>query len=347
MKSTATLVSSPPARPGARPSRSIIRSEDDGNTFTVIAKAFPTTCSCPTPCGAVVILVLSRVDPNDPQVVYLGIDGDPEPGKMGGGIFKSLDGGATWNSSRPSPEVAGCLTASPWTPPIPTASSGCVRQRRRVWRSNDGGESWEQVFRNEVFIWNVVVATDGTIYCSGEQLWRSKDQGKTWTAITSFPEKPRAMVGIEVHPTNPNIIWVSRTNWGNLRLGSIHKTTDGGDTWTDITGNIPYVGLTPCASIRKPTSFGPLGRHVQDQAIAKRLTKNLSTPGRASSDVRAFCFLPTLYEEAENSHALFHADLKAIALYPNNPAPHIVQTKRCKSRACNGYSLLMKSGGAN
>ncbi|GAT32580.1 hypothetical protein TSACC_2979 [Terrimicrobium sacchariphilum] len=223
--------------------QSIIRSEDDGNTFTVIREGIPNYVLMPNTMWGRGYPRALAVDPNDPQVVYLGIDGDPEPGKMGGGIFKSLDGGATWKQLTSQPTGRRMYNGLAVDP---TDSNrvfwGACGNGGGVWRSNDGGESWEQVFRNEVFVWNVVVATDGTIYCSGEQLWRSKDQGKTWTRITNFPEKPRAMVGIEVHPTNPNIIWVSRTNWGNLRLGSIHKTTDGGDTWTDITGNIPYVG---------------------------------------------------------------------------------------------------------
>lgn len=221
----------------------VVRSEDAGNTFDVIKTGLPDYLVRPnTMWGQGYPRALS-VDPNNPKVVYLGIDGDPEPGKMGGGVFKSEDGGTTWNQLPNQPgsrRMFYGLTVDP-TESNRIFWAACGRNGG-VWRSQDQGESWEHVFRNEIFVWNVEVAADGTIYCSGSQLWRSQDQGKTWEKLTNFPEEKRAMVGLALHPTDPNTIWVSRTNWANVRAGAVYKTTDAGTTWTDITGNLPYVG---------------------------------------------------------------------------------------------------------
>ncbi len=195
-----TRVSSPPARLEHGQAAAIIRSEDDGNTFTVIREGIPNYVLMPNTMWGRGYPRALAVDPNDPQVVYLGIDGDPEPARWAAAFSSRSMAAPPGNSSPPSPEAAGCSSVSRWTRPIQPRLLGRVRQWRGVWRSNDGGESWEQVFRNEVFIWNVVVASDGTIYCSGEQLWRSKDQGKTWTRLTTSPRNHVPWFGIEVHP---------------------------------------------------------------------------------------------------------------------------------------------------
>jgi len=221
----------------------VVRSDDAGGALNVIKTGLPDYIVRPNTMWGQGYPRALAVDPNSPNVIYLGIDGDAEPGKMGGGVFKSENGGLTWNQL---PNQPGSRRMFNGLAVDPTDSNrifwGACANKGGVWRSLDQGESWELVFRNENFVWNVVVATDGTIYCSGAQLWRSQDQGKTWERLTNFPEEKRATVGIELHPSDPNTIWVSRTNWGNFREGAVYKTTDGGTSWTDITGNLPYVG---------------------------------------------------------------------------------------------------------
>ncbi len=46
---------------------------------------------------------------------------------------------------------------------------------------------------------------------------------------------------LEVHPRDPNTVWVSTTTWDNSANGAVYKTSNDGTTWTDITGNLPYV----------------------------------------------------------------------------------------------------------
>ena len=156
-------------------------------------------------------------------------------------MFKSQDGGVTWNQL---PNQPGSRRMFLGLAVDPTDSNrifwGSCGDKGGVYRSSDAGASWERVFSNDNWIWNVLVTADGTIYCTGQQLWRSTDQGKTWKQLTRFTEK-RAVVGLEVNPRDPKTIWVSETVWNNSASGAIHKTTDGGATWTDITGNIPYI----------------------------------------------------------------------------------------------------------
>ena len=117
---------------------------------------------------------------------------------------------------------------------------GACGNKGGLYVSNDGGDSWTRASLGESWIWNIHVTKDGTVYCSGQQLWRSTDGGRTWTRISNFTQQPRAVVGLEVHPRDPDTIWITRVTWDFSSNGEIYKTADGGKTWTDITGNIPY-----------------------------------------------------------------------------------------------------------
>ncbi len=219
----------------------IVRSTDAGKTFNVIKTGLPDYIVRPNTMWGQGYPRALAVDPNNPQTVYLGIDGDAAGGKMGGGVFKSADGGATWNQLASQP---GSRRMYFGLAVDPTDSKrifwGACGDKGGVYRSSDGGDSWQKVFSNETWIWNIITTADGTIYCTGQQLWRSTDHGQSWQQVTRFTDK-LAIVGLEVHPRDPKTMWVSGTVWDNNAKGAIHKTTDGGVTWTNITGNIPYI----------------------------------------------------------------------------------------------------------
>jgi photosystem II stability/assembly factor-like uncharacterized protein len=180
-------------------------------------------------------------DPKDSNVMYLGIDGDPDPAKKhpGGGIFKSTDGGKTWKALANQPGSRRMFYALVVDP---TDSKriywGACGNGGGLYRSEDAGESWTLVFKNETWLFNVAVSPTGVVYCPGTNLWRSKDHGATWEKLTDFSDA--AIVGLEVHPTDEKTIWLSRVTWSSETGGGIHKTSDGGATWQDFTGDIPY-----------------------------------------------------------------------------------------------------------
>jgi photosystem II stability/assembly factor-like uncharacterized protein len=226
---------------GKYPNRVVV-SDDSGATFKVITAGLPDYIPhANTMWGQGYARALS-VDPNNPNTVYLGIDGDPENGKNGGGIFKSVDGGNTWAQLEHQPASRRMFFGLQVDP---TDSKrifwGACGSEPGLYRTEDGGETWSKnLLPTPQWIFNLLVTKDGTIYCPAQNLWRSTDHGNTWKMITDFKDN-RTILGLEVDPRDSKTIWISQTTWDGSSNGAVYKTTDGGTSWQDITDNIPNV----------------------------------------------------------------------------------------------------------
>ena len=243
--------------PWERPVHRVFLSDDAGRTFRAAFKGLPPgRATANTMWGQSYPRALA-VDPKDPNVVYLGIDGDPQPGKapMGGGVFKSTDGGGTWRQLANQPASRRGFYALAVDP---------TDSRRIYWgacgrggglhRSDDAGATWKHVFTGESWVFNVAVSPAGVVYCPGANLWRSTDHGTTWKKLTRFTGSS-VIVGLAIDPRDEKTIWISRVTWGTGAAGGVYKTTDAGATWAEITGDLPY---------RKPTvlRFDPRTREL-------------------------------------------------------------------------------------
>lgn len=173
-------------------------------------------------------------DPKNPMTMYLGIDGDD-----GGGVFKSTDGGLTWNRL---PNQPGSRRMFYGIAVDPTDSNriywGSCGDNGGVWISPDAGDSWQRAKLDDAWIFNVETSAKGNVYAGGANLWRSTDKGKTWQKLTNFSSG--SVVGIATDPADENRFWISRATWGSGSDGDVLRTDDGGKTWTDVAGDIPY-----------------------------------------------------------------------------------------------------------
>lgn len=217
----------------------VVVSPDGGETFKVVMSGLPDYVIRPNTMWGMGHPRALAVDPNQPGVAYLGIDGDAADGRSGGGIFKSVDGGLSWMQLANQPGSRRMFNGLSIDP---------MNSKRLYWaacgtggglyRTDDGGVTWQLVFSKETWLWNVVTTPDGKVYCGGRNLWCSEDHGATWKPLTDFRSE-QAIVAIEQHPTDPRTLWIGVTTWNNSAQGGVFKTTDGGATWTDITGDIP------------------------------------------------------------------------------------------------------------
>ena len=211
--------------------------------------------------------------PSQPFVFYYG--------STGGGVWKTTDGGINWESvsdgsvfGTGSVGAIGISDSDPNTIYVGMGESpirGNVSHGDGVYKSIDAGKTWKrvgledtrQIARIRVHPKNsdlVYVAALGHVWGPNDQrgVFRSKDGGKTWDKVLSRGNKAGA-IDLILDPTNPNTIYagfweVYRKPW-TLESGGpgsgIFKSTDGGDTWTELTrnnglpkGTIGKIGIT-------------------------------------------------------------------------------------------------------
>jgi photosystem II stability/assembly factor-like uncharacterized protein len=195
---------------------------------------------------------------SQPTVFYFGA--------TGGGVWKTTDGGINWEAisdehfKTGSVGAIGVAESDPNVIYVGMGESpirGNVSHGDGVYKSTDAGKTWKhvglgdtrQIGRVRVHPKNpdiVYVAALGHIFGPNDErgVFRSTDGGKTWQKVLSRGDKAGA-IDLSVDATNPNVIYagfweVSRKPW-TLESGGagsgLHKSTDGGDTWTDITRN--------------------------------------------------------------------------------------------------------------
>ena len=119
-----------------------------------------------------------------------------------------------------------------------------------VWRTMDGGRSWENIsdgyFGGSIGAVEVAKSDPNVIYVGGGEktvrgnvssgygVWKSVDAGKTWKQAGL--EKSRHVPRLRVHPDNPDVVFAAVL--GNIYKSSeergIYKSTDGGTTWRKV-----------------------------------------------------------------------------------------------------------------
>jgi photosystem II stability/assembly factor-like uncharacterized protein len=202
-------------------------------------------------------------------------------GATGGGVWKSTDGGINWESVSDNSVFGtgsvGAIAVSDSDPNVVYVGMGESPIRGNVshgdgmYKSTDAGKTWKrigledtrQISRVRIHPRNpdiVYVAALGHVWGPNEQrgVFRSKDGGKTWEKVLSRGDKAGA-IDLIIDPTNPNILYagfweVYRKPWtleSGGPGGGIFKSTDGGDTWTELTrnpglprGTVGKIGIT-------------------------------------------------------------------------------------------------------
>ncbi|MCX5682881.1 MAG: hypothetical protein NT049_04265, partial [Planctomycetota bacterium] len=217
--------------PWADPPNRVLISEDGGRSFRQSVEGLPNYRPKPNTMWGEGYAHALAADPKDPNVIYLGIDGDPEPaaGRAGGGVFKSVDGGATWKQLPNQPGSRRMFYGLAVDPTDSNRVFWGACGTGGLWRSDDAGNSWKHVFKNEWWVFNIALSPAGVVYCPGANLWRSDDHGDQWKKITPF-DYGVSIVGLEVHPRDEKTLWISRVTWSTKADGGVYKTTDGAAT---------------------------------------------------------------------------------------------------------------------
>ncbi len=198
------------------------------------------------------------VAPSDPNVIYVGMGERCVRGNFshGDGLYKSEDGGKTWKHIGLSDSrQIGKILVHPKNPNLVyVAVLGHVfgpNEERGVYRSKDGGKTWEKILYVDnktgavdlsmdpsnprvIFaaFWQVS-RTPWGLYSGGpgSGLYKTTDGGDTWKKITKgMPEGPLGKIGVSVSPADPNIVYAII----EAKEGGVFRSDDGGETWRRV-----------------------------------------------------------------------------------------------------------------
>ncbi len=151
------------------------------------------------------------VHPQNPDIVYAAVLGDLYKPNNDRGVYKSVNGGKSWNKILFSDVQAGAveLVMDPTNARHLYASTW--RIQRTPYSLSSGGE--------------------------GSALWKSTDSGNTWKEISKnkgYAKGELGIIGVTVSPVNPDRVW---SIVENKDKGGVYRSDDGGKSWNHINEN--------------------------------------------------------------------------------------------------------------
>jgi photosystem II stability/assembly factor-like uncharacterized protein len=184
-----------------------------------------------------------------------------------GGVWKTENSGASWTpvfDSQGSFSI-GCITIDPNNPHVVWVGTGENNSQRSVsygdgvYRSSDGGKSWENLgLKDSMHVGRIAVdprdsrvvyvAAMGPLWSPGGDrgLYKTTDAGKTWKAMLTISENT-GVSDVVMDPRNPDVLYAAayqrrRHVWTLVDGGpesAIYKSSDAGATWKKIESGLP------------------------------------------------------------------------------------------------------------
>jgi len=203
------------------------------------------------------------VDPKSASTLYAGT-GESNlslDSYAGVGLYRSKDGGGTWELLAPSatagvPTRIGVIAIDPFdSNHIRIGGVGHQPQDNDpstlggMWTSRDGGKTWQrETFIASLNYWCHSIVFDPRtprrLFASFTErgvnngIWRTEDGGRTWSQLTRGLPAPEKMnrTAIAISPSSPGVLYAQVASDADHVLG-VFRTADGGTTWKAVGGN--------------------------------------------------------------------------------------------------------------
>lgn len=195
------------------------------------------------------------IAPSNHDVVWVGTGeaNNRQSSTWGDGVYRSLDRGTTWRKmGLAETQTIGRIVIDPRDPnTVFVAAVGHLfgpNEQRGLYRTHDGGESWEKVLGVDANtgVTDVAITPDGRTLIAATYLrrrrawgfvgggptgglWRSVDGGDHWQRLTSgLPSGDIGRIGLDVARSDPNIVYAVIES----AEGGVFRSLDRGATWT-------------------------------------------------------------------------------------------------------------------
>jgi len=195
------------------------------------------------------------VDPHDPDVAYVCALGHAWGPNEERGVFRTRDGGSTWEKVLYVDQDTGCSDLDLDLSNPRVLYAGMWTFRRLPWhfddggketapyRSMDGGDTWQKLHVTDAPMARIGIqvaqSQPSTVYVISEipdmkgELWRSDDHGETWRVVNTDPNinfRPFYYSDFRIDPNNPEVLYTLS--------GRLSKSTDGGRTFERIANDV-------------------------------------------------------------------------------------------------------------
>ncbi|WKK66414.1 WD40/YVTN/BNR-like repeat-containing protein [Lutimonas zeaxanthinifaciens] len=276
------------------------------------------------------------IQQSNPDVIWVGTgEGNPRNSSNGGfGIYKSLDGGATWKLmglektrnihriivDRDNPDIVYVAAiGSPWG----------EHPERGVYKTKDGGKTWDKI----LFVDNKTGAADLVVDANnpnkliaamwdhrrkpytfksggkGSGLYISFDGGENWTRKTDkdgLPKGDLGRIGLAISRSNPKVVYALIESKKN----GLYKSEDGGFKWNLINSNSSGRGSSGIGN--RPFYYSDIFVDPQNE---HRIYTVFTYVNYSIDGGKSFKQLMPAY----NSNAGIHPDHHAWWIHPENP----------------------------
>jgi photosystem II stability/assembly factor-like uncharacterized protein len=210
------------------------------------------------------------IAPSDTNIIWVGTGEEDSRNSIspGGGIYKSADGGMTWElKGLEETQVIARVVVHPTNPDIVyVAALGHIwdsNSERGLYKTTDGGDTWElsKFISDKAGFVDVAMHPNdpNTLLAAswervrgpyflqsggpGSALWKTTDGGENWTKVEGggFPETMLGRIGIAISLSNPDIMYTiveADTGTGHtVRPSGLYRSEDGGKTWEKTASN--------------------------------------------------------------------------------------------------------------
>jgi photosystem II stability/assembly factor-like uncharacterized protein len=151
-----------------------------------------------------------RIHPRDPNTVYVAAIGHLFGGNAERGVFRTRDGGKTWQNILQINEEVGAFDLLIDPNNSRTLYASTWRVLRTPYSLESGGE--------------------------GSGIWKTEDEGETWINLSEkkgLPKGPLGIIGVAVSPVDSNRVWAMI----EANEGGLFRSDDAGETWTLVSAD--------------------------------------------------------------------------------------------------------------